>query len=130
MSKGKVLMVISNYRGYQGHEIVINNLCNGLNKIGYSTAIGAFSFSQNPPWDIEKVKLNRFRNLPSNSNRDGYDIFHIHQGIMNYYSLLMRKPIVFHFHGTNARIQEINLKVCMMLCRNRISKVVSISQAA
>src|SRR5947209_2010369 len=115
MSKGKVLMVISKYRGYQGHEIVINNLCNGLNRIGYSTAIGAFSFSQNPPSDIEKIKLNRFRNLPSNSNSGGYDIFHIHQGVMNYYSLLTRKPFIFHFHGTNGGLQEMNLKVSMML---------------
>jgi hypothetical protein len=56
-----VLMVMSRYRIRDGHEMVINNLCNGLEKLGGNVAIGAFSIEQNPPDNIRKVNLKRFR---------------------------------------------------------------------
>lgn len=131
MSKGSVLMVISNYHGRGGHQTVINNLCNGLYKIGYNVAIGAFSFDQNPPDNIEKVNLKKFRSLESNniSKRD-FDIIHSHQTQMNYYSILTHKPFVFHYLGAVNRTQKINLKISTLLCRNRLSRIISISNAA
>lgn len=120
-------MVISNYHGMGGHDIVINNLCSGLNKIGYNTAIGAFSFAQNPPDNIQKINLSRLRGLSSNGLH--FDIIHNHQTLMNYYSLLSSKPFVYHYHGISDRKQAINLKMSMLLCRNRISKIIAVSYA-
>jgi glycosyltransferase involved in cell wall biosynthesis len=132
MSSGSILMVISNYRALGGHQTVINNLCNGLYKIGYNIAIGAFSFDQNPPDNIEKVNLKKFRSLESNKDTSKYnfDIIHSHQTQMNYYSFLTRKPFIFHYYGASNRIQKINLKVSAFLCRKRISKIIGLSNAA
>ena len=125
-------MVISNYRALGGHQTVINNLCNGLYKIGYNIAIGAFSFDQNPPDNIEKVNLKKFKSLESNKHNSKYDfdIIHNHQTQMNYYSLLTQKPFIFHYYGASNRIQKINLKVSSFLCRNRISKIIGLSNSA
>ena len=48
INKGKIFMVTSYYRKFGGVETVMNNLCLGLNKLGYSTTISAFSFQGNP----------------------------------------------------------------------------------
>jgi hypothetical protein len=112
MSRGSVLMVISNYRALGGHQTVINNLCNGLYKIGYHIAIGAFSFDQNPPDNIERVDLKKFRSLESNKHTGKYDfdIIHSHQMQMNYYSFLTQKPFIFHYYGASNRIQKIAIR--------------------
>jgi glycosyltransferase involved in cell wall biosynthesis len=129
MSGGKasVIMVTSSYRIRGGHETVINNLCNGLKKLGHNMAIGAFSFEQNPPYDIKKVDLRRFRSL---NNGVEADIIHSHQTQMNYYSLLTSKPFVFHYHGSSTEIQKINLKVSFLLVRSKISRLIAISNSA
>jgi glycosyltransferase involved in cell wall biosynthesis len=126
-AKISVLMVISSYRIRGGHETVINNLCNGLKKQGYNVAIGAFSFEQNPPDNIRKVDLKRFRSL---NNDHEADIVHSHQTQMNYYSLLTPKPFVFHYHGSSTIIQKINLKLSFLLLRSKISRVITISNSA
>src|SRR5918911_303693 len=132
MSRGSILMVTSNYRALGGEQTVINNLCNGLYKIGYNIAIGAYSFDQNPPANIEKVNLKKFRSLKSNKDTTKYDfdIIHSHQTQMNYYSFLTQKPFIFHYYGAPNRIQKINLKVSSFLCRNRILKIIGLSNAA
>lgn len=118
-------MVLSNYRSSGGHENVVNNYCNGLNKLGYNTAIGAFSFEQNPPANIEKVTLKKFRNLD-----DHYDLINSHQTHINYYSLVTHKPFVFTFHGTSNRIQEINLRISAFLYGRKVSKIISTSYSS
>ena len=55
-------MVVAKYPATRGHTTVINNLCKGLSDMGYSTAIGAFSFSEEPPFNIKKVV--RFTGVP------------------------------------------------------------------
>ncbi|MGI0012671.1 MAG: glycosyltransferase family 4 protein, partial [Nitrososphaera sp.] len=60
MAKASVLMVVSHYRGFGGHEMVMNNLCSGLVKLGYDVSIGAFTFARDPPENIQKKKLSRF----------------------------------------------------------------------
>ena len=101
-----------------------------LKKIGYRVAVGAFSFYRDPPDNIEKIILKKFRNLTLNLSGEGFDIVHSHQPRMNYYSLITPKPFVFHYHGISNRIQEVNLKSASFLCRNRISKTISVSYSA
>jgi len=120
-------MIISKYHGVGGADVVMKNLCIGLSKLGYRTAIGAFSFTQNPPQDVDKVILNRFKSPTSNANYD-FDIIHSHQTSMVYYSLLTSTPFVFHYHGASNKVQEINLKIAMSLCRKKISKVITVSK--
>ena len=56
-------MVVAKYPATHGHTTVIDNLCIGLSKLGYTTAIGAFSFSSNPPNNIKMIKLSKFQLL-------------------------------------------------------------------
>jgi len=130
MSNASILMITSQYRTFGGVETVMNNLCLGLDKLGYETSIGAFSFSNNPPEKIKKLKLQKIRNLPSNNKENDFDIFHSHQPRMNYYSLFAKKPFLFHYHGANGFIQRLNIKLAFLLCHNHISKVISVSKAA
>src|SRR5919106_528600 len=131
MSRGSILMVVSGYR-VSGHQTVINNLCSGLYKLGYNVAIGAFSFDQDLPDNIEMVNLKNFilKSSRYSSNRYDFDIIHSHQPKLNYYSFLTQKPFIFHYHGASNRIQKISLKVSSYLCRNKISKIIGISNAA
>ena len=132
MKKKSVLMVVSRYPATYGHTTVINNLCIGLNKIGYNTAIGAFSFDSEPPDNIPKVKLSKFNLLKEGVNNLNFDIIHTHQAFVNYYLLFIKpkKPIVQHYHAASNKIQEINLKIMMRLYKNRISEIICVSQKA
>ncbi|MGC1131848.1 MAG: glycosyltransferase family 4 protein, partial [Nitrososphaeraceae archaeon] len=44
--------------------------------------------------------------------------------------LITPKPFVFHYLGTSNRVQEINLRLSAFLYRNKISRVISISDSA
>jgi len=122
-------MTISNYTGASGHDVVINNLCLGLDKLDYDMYVGAFSFDKNPPDYIKKVDLKRFGDL-AKYNENYFDIVHIHETKMICHSLQTSKPIVFHYHGTNGKLQKINLQLSMLLCKRKISRIISISNAA
>ena len=63
MKYKSVIMVVAKYPATHGHTTVINNLCNHLNLLGYRTAIGAFSFTSDPPLGVEKVQLNKIKLL-------------------------------------------------------------------
>lgn len=125
-----VLMTISFYRGFGGHEVVINNLCKGLARFGYDATIGAFGYTECPPDGIAWTHLKRFNNLATSSNEKRFDIIHNHQTILNYYSLLCRTPFVFHYHGVANRLQAINLKASMILCRRHIARIIAVSNTA
>jgi glycosyltransferase involved in cell wall biosynthesis len=132
MSRGSILMVVSDYR-VSGHQTVINNLCRGLYEIGYNVGIGAFSFNNDLPDNIERVNLKRLRSLESNrynNSKYDFDIIHNHHPKMNYYSFLTQKPFILHYHGASNRIQKVNLRVSSYLCRKRLSKIIGISHAA
>ncbi|RDJ32177.1 MAG: glycosyltransferase family 1 protein [Crenarchaeota archaeon] len=124
-------MVVAKYPATHGHTTVINNLCINLQKLGYKTGIGAFSFEKNPPSNIEKIKLNKSKLLFYGVNYLDFDIIHSHQSRVNYYLLLVKptKPIVQHYHGASNKIQEKNFQLMMKLYRNRINKIVSVSKA-
>lgn len=130
MTKGSILMITAEYRGYGGVESVMNSLCNGLNNLGYETTIGAYSFLENPPNDIAKINITRFKDLKTNPNGRDFDIIHAHQAKMIYHSLFTSKPFVFHFHGANGFFQELLLKIILRICKNHVSKIIPVSHAA
>ena len=131
MGNKSVLMVVAKYPATHGHTTVINNLCIGLGKLGYRTAIGAFSFDKEPPHNIETVKLNKSKLLRCGIEYLGFDIIHSHQSRVNYYLLFRKptKPVIMHYHGASNKIQEINFKISMWLFKNRITKIISVSNA-
>lgn len=122
-------MIVSRYRGYGGHEIVINNISKGLIKLGYNVTIGAMAFDQNPPSDIDVVRIKRFGYWDW-LNDKSFDLYHSHQTHTNYYSIFGKKPFVFHFHGASNTIQELNLKLCMSLCKHKISRIMCVSNSS
>ena len=123
-------MVVRKYPADHGHTTVINNLCLGLKKLGYKTAIGAFSFQSNPPHNIKQVNLSKIKLLTSGINYLDYDIIHTHQAFPNYFllSIKPKKPVVLHYHGASNRIQRINFKIFMAFYRKRIDKIISVSK--
>ena len=93
-------MVVAKYPATRGHTTVINNLCKGLSEMGYETAIGAFSFDEDPPFKIKKIILNKTKLLKNGIEYLNYDIIHSHQPRVHYYLLTKNptKPVVFHYH--------------------------------
>lgn len=124
-----VLMVISKYPATHGHTTVINNLCREINNMGHRAAIGAFSFDKEPPYNIEKVILSKSKLLRHGVQYLDFDIIHTHQSRVNYYLLSVKpkKPIILHYHGASNAIQRLNFKIMMALYKNRISKIISVS---
>ena len=97
MEKQKsVLMVVAKYPATFGHTSVINYLCNELNKLGYRAAIGAFSFDSDPPFNIEKIKLNKRKLLTTGISYLDFDIVQAHQARVLYYLLTVNptKPVL------------------------------------
>ena len=132
MKKQKsVLMVVAKYPATFGHTSVINYLCKELNELGYRAAIGAFSFDSDPPFNIEKIKLNKRKLLTTGISYLDFDIVQAHQARVLYYLLTVNptKPVLFHYHGASNKIQEINFKLVMWRYRNKISKITSVSYA-
>lgn len=130
MPTDSILLTMKHYRGFGGHDIVINNLCNGLQKLGYQIVIGAFQFSEAPPDEIRYTKINRFETLALEKiNGNNFDLIHNHQTLLNYYSLFSSRPFIFHYHGTASIAQEINLKLSLFLCRRKIGKTISVSRS-
>lgn len=131
MSKKSILMVVAKYPATRGHTTVINQLCKGLNELGHETAIGAFSFTEDPPYNIKKIILSKSKLLTQGMDYLNFDIIHSHQARVHYYLLSKKstKPLVFHYHGAANKIQELNFKLSMYLYRNRIAKIVSVSHA-
>lgn len=123
-------MIENTYHGVGGHDTVIDSLGIGLDKLGYNVALGAFSFEKNPPSNMRKVKLNKFSLTKKTVDGFSYDLIHCHESFMNYYTLLNKKPLVYHFHGPNGILQEINFQLSMAICQNRISKMITVSQSS
>ena len=124
-------MVVRKYPADFGHTTVINNLCIGLKKLGYDTAIGAFSFESDPPNSIPKIQLKKSNLLFSGIDKLGFDIIHTHQAFPNYFLLLKKssKPVILHYHGASNLVQRINFKISMAIFKNRFSKIISVSKS-
>ena len=112
-------MTLSEYNAFGGHSSTITNLCLRLNDLGYDTTIGAFKFNQKPPKEIKTIVLDRFKFIPNNKE---YDLIHNHHTKLNFYSIILKKPFIFHLHGAANRIQELNLKISLRLCKHKISR--------
>jgi len=97
--------------------------------MGHHASIGAFSFDKEPPYNIEKVILSKSKLLRYGVQYLDYDIIHTHQSRVNYYLLSVnpKKPIIMHYHGASSEIQRLNFKIMMALYKNRISKIISVS---
>ena len=91
-----IIFIVATYPATYGHTSVINSLCQGLNKLGHRTAIGAFTFKKDPPKFVEKIKLNRFELLRSGVKSLDYDIIHPHQAQVLYF-LLARNNTTLYF---------------------------------
>ncbi len=124
-------MIVRKYPADFGHTTVINNLCIELQKMGYKTGIGAFEFTSSPPQNVEQVLLNKFQLFFHGVKILNYDIIFLHQSYPSYYLLTKKpnKPIILYYHGASNRLQRINFKVSMMFYKNKISKIMSVSQA-
>lgn len=125
-------MIVAKYPATYGHTTVINNLCQGLKKLGHRTAVGAFVFESDPPEGIEKVELSKKQLFRSGVARLNFDIIHPHQAQVLYYLLFKKpnKPIVFHYHAASNIFQELNLKISMGLLKKRIKKTICVSNKA
>ena len=130
MTSKNILMIENTFHGVGGHDIVITNLCIELQKLGYNPAIGAFHFIEDPPSSIPKIKLKKSSFTQNSIDGFDFDIIHSHEPFMNYYCLFNKKPLVYHFHGPNGILQALNFRLCMMLCQNRISKMITVSKSS
>ena len=124
-------MIVRKYPADFGHTTVINNLCIELKKMGYKAGIGAFDFTSKPPENIEQVKLDKLQLFLHGVKVLNYDVIILHQSYPSYYLLTKKpnKPIILYYHGASNRIQRINFKISMMLYKNKISKIMAVSQA-
>jgi len=124
-------MIVRKYPADFGHTTVINNLCIELQKMGYKAGIGAFVFTSSPPKNVEQVQLNKFELFLHGVKILNYDVIFLHQSYPSYFLLTKKpnKPVILYYHGASNRIQRINFKISMMLYKNRISKIMSVSQA-
>ena len=124
-------MVVAKYPATYGHTTVINNLCLGLKKLGHNVAIGAFSFNSKPPNNIEMIELKKTDLLFNGLKNLDFDIIHSHQPRMNYFLLFKKniKPLIFHYHGSSDLIQKINFFIMINFFKNRISKIISVSDS-
>ena len=126
LTKSILMTKWSNYTGTSGHDIVMYNLCKGLNKLGIDAAIGSFNLVENTTVDIKKVKLKKSPNIiPSGYS---FDIIDNHETLLNFASLFTKVPFLFHYHGCSTKIQELNLRLSLSLCKKRILKIIAVSE--
>ena len=126
LMKKRVIMLLYEYNQFGGHGSTVTNLCKTLSKNGYECSIGAFKFKQEPPSSINKVILN-YKNLIFEVNK--FDIIHNHQPKFNYFAILIKKPFIFHLHGASNKIQEVNLKLSLLISKQKIKHIISISKS-
>jgi glycosyltransferase involved in cell wall biosynthesis len=129
MSKAKILMMTRKYGKTFGHDSVIDNLSLKLSELGYDVVIGANVFFKKPSFDISTINLGSPFTNQDLINKD-FDLVHNHQTLMNFASLKIKKPFIFHYHGIANSIQKINLILSLNLCKNNISQIISVSNSA
>lgn len=120
-------MTVSEYQYFTGHGTGINNLCLGLKDLGYEMAIGAFKFHDKPPDGINMVHLKKTNFFSEEVKK--FDIIHNNHPKLNYYSLFSPKPFIFHLYGASNKIQEINVKLSILFCKSKISRILVISNS-
>lgn len=129
MAQDSVLMLMSKYHKFSGHVRVVENLSIGLDKLGFDISIASPIWKKDPPECVKKIHLNRFKTVDSQISNE-ISLIHNHQTLMNYYSLFTKLPFIFHYHGASMFLQRINFKISMKLCKNHITKIISVSHTA
>jgi glycosyltransferase involved in cell wall biosynthesis len=124
-----ILMLMSKYHKFSGHVRVVENLSIGLDKLGFDITIASPMWEKDPPECIKKISLNRFKTVDSQIPHK-INLIHNHQTLMNYYSLFTKRPFIFHYHGASTLLQRINLKISMNICKNHLTKIISVSYSA
>lgn len=119
----KVLLLARKYAGNDGHSTVMNNVAYALLEKKIEPVIGAFNFLQDPPGQIQKLKLKWPNDLFSfNKIINEYDLIHNFQTLSSYTCLFTNKPYVFHYLGIGTSLQGINLKLARAFTKNLIRK--------
>jgi len=54
-------MLFSKYDSVSGHGVVVNNLCMGLERLGFEMTLGSFSFVSEPPSEIKKLLYEKIK---------------------------------------------------------------------
>jgi len=131
MKVKSILIVIDEYPTSFGHTTVIKETSIRLQKIGHRVGIGAFSFKEEPPLNIEKIILDK-KILFSRKENLKFDIIHLHQPKMTYFFLFnkINTPIILHYHGSSNLIQRLNFKISMKLFHKKIEKIIPVSNTA
>ena len=129
MKKYSILMLMSVYHAVSGHTRVVDALSIELEKMGHTVTLGSFNFKKEPPKKISKLELTK-SNITKKIKEGNFDIIHNHQTLMNYHLLFVKNPIIFHYHGASSKLQKINLKLASTICKNKIDKIISISESA
>ena len=129
MKKYSILMLVSTYHQVSGHTRVIDSLSQELVHLGHQVTIGAFSFEKDPPTETKKLILQK-SNITQMIKEGSFDILHNHQTFMNYRLLFTKQPLIFHYHGVSTQLQRMNLRVCSIICKKRIHKIISVSESA
>lgn len=124
-----ILMTTSEYQHTGGHNVVINNLSKEISKLGYTVAIGAFSFKDKPSEDIQYLEIQK-NPIGKKKWQNKFDLIHNHETKLNYYSLRTKTPFIFHYHGIMGNVQKINLDTSLSLCQKYISNIISVSDSA
>ena len=129
MEKYSILMLMSKYHKVSGHTRVVDSLSIELEKMGHKITLGSFNFEKEPPEKICKLQLHKF-DFSKKIKEGKFDLIHNHQTLMNYFLIFSHEPLIFHYHGASSIIQKINLRISSIMCKNRINKIISISEAA
>lgn len=127
----KILLLTRKYTGADGHSSVINNVAMALIGKGVDVTLGAFSFLQDPPPKIPKLKLDLFSDVFGfNKVVRDFDLIHNFQTLSSYTALITKKPYVFHYLGIGTALQGINLKIASRLTKHSVRKYLVSSKAS
>ena len=131
MRPKSILIVVDKFPTTFGHTTYVKEVASKLQKMGFKVAIGAFTFTEEPPKNVEKIFLSKTI-LFTKKNDLKFDIIHLHQSKMTYFFLFNKRntPVIFHYHGASNFIQRLNFKISMCLFYKKISKIIPVSYTA
>ena len=126
----RILMTAGTYGRY-GISTVIKNLAVRLVKLGNDVTIGAFSFSEKPPDDVQSEKLSSPMNWTRLNQK--YDIIHSHQPVTNFLVMFSKIPFLYEYYGSPHSLfnpSRVAMELSLKLIKTFKKKIVAISHAA
>lgn len=116
-----------------GASIVIENLADQLGRRGVDVTIGALMFKRVPPkgaYDVSAIPVGNVLKLKK--FLDGFDIVHNHHPIMNYLSLISRKPFIYHYHGApnfgKGNLFRFSMLSSIKITSHRFDAIIAVSE--